>query len=94
MDKKAYLITTKERGVFMGFINPEDVEKNDIVAEEVRMAIYWSSDMKGVLGLASMGASEGCRISKAVKKALLKNVTAVIEMTDEAVANWRKEPWS
>lgn len=93
---KAVLITTdsSKRGVFMGLIDPADVDKDNIVAEEVRMAVYWSEDMKGVLGLASMGPSKSCRISKAVPKALIKGVTAVVELTDDAVKNWRKEPWS
>lgn len=94
-DKIAVLITTDstKRGVFAGFINPADTEKENIVVEELRMAVFWSSDMKGVLGLASMGPSSSCRISKAVKKASIKGVTAVVELSDEALAKWRKEPW-
>ena len=94
-DKIAVLITTDstKRGVFAGFINPEDTDKENIVVEELRMCVYWSQDMKGVLGLASMGPSSSCRISKAVKKASIKGVTAVVELSDEALAKWRKEPW-
>lgn len=89
------LITTdnSKRGVFMGFIDPADAYKEDIEATEVRMAVYWSSDMKGVLGLASMGPSNSCKISKAVDKAIIKGVTAVMQISDEALINWRKEPW-
>jgi hypothetical protein len=61
--------------------------------EELRMCVYWSSDMRGVLGLASMGPSKTCKISKAVAKATLQGVTAVIELSPEALKNWRKEPW-
>lgn len=90
------LITTDstKRGVFMGFINPNDVDKETLTADEVRMAVYWSADVGGVLGLAAKGPSKGCRISPATKRATLKGVTAVVELTDEAVAAWRKEPWS
>jgi hypothetical protein len=49
--------------------------------------------MRGVLGLASMGPSKTCKISKAVSKATLQGVTAVIELSPEALKNWRKEPW-
>lgn len=94
-NKVAVLITTDstKRGVFMGYIDLADAEKENIVAEEVRMAVYWSEDMKGVLGLASTGPSSSCRISKAVPKALIKGVTAVISLTDDAVKAWKKEPW-
>lgn len=89
------LITTdsSKRGVFMGFIKEEDIANENIIAEEVRMAVYWSADVKGVLGLASIGPTKGCRISTATKKALIKGVTAVVELTPEAVEKWRAEPW-
>lgn len=94
--KVAVLITTdsSKRGVFAGIIDPADSDKETIIAEELRMCVYWSTDMQGVLGLASKGPSSSCKISPAVKKATLKGVTAVIELSDEALKNWRKEPWS
>lgn len=90
------LITTdsSKRGVFMGFIDPKDADKETLVAEEVRMAVMWSADVKGVVGLASTGPTKGCRISKAAPKATIKGVTAVLQLTEEAVVAWRKEPWT
>ncbi len=89
------LITTdsSKRGVFMGFIDPKDADKETLEAEEVRMAVYWHANVRGVLGLAAEGPTKECRISKAAKKATLKGVTAVIEITEEALAAWRNEPW-
>jgi hypothetical protein len=94
-DKVAVLITTDstKRGVFMGLIDPKDSEKETIEAEEVRMAVYWSVDVRGVIGLAATGPSKDCRITPAAKKATIKGVTAVLEMTEEALKAWRKEPW-
>lgn len=77
----------------MGFIDPKDADKETLEAEEVRMAVYWSTDVRGVIGLASGGPTKSCRISPAAKKAVLKGVTAVLEITEEALAAWRKEPW-
>lgn len=95
MKKVPVLITTdsSKRGVFMGFIDPADADKEILEAEEVRMAVYWSQDVRGVVGLAATGPTKDCRISKAAKKATLKGVTAVLEISDEALAAWRKEPW-
>ena len=95
MKKIAVLITTDhtKRGVFMGFIDPADAGKETLEAEEVRMSVYWSEETKGVIGLASKGPDKNCRISPAAKKATLKGVTAVMELTEEALAAWRKEPW-
>lgn len=93
--KVPVLITTDstKRGVFMGFIDPKDADKETLEAHEVRMAVYWHSDVKGVLGLAATGPSKNCRISPAAKKATLKGVTATLEITNEALDAWRKEPW-
>lgn len=94
-DKIAVLITTdsSKRGVFMGLINPEDADKETLEAEELRMAVYWSADVRGVIGLAATGPTKDCKITKATKKATLKGVTAVFEITKEALDAWRKEPW-
>lgn len=97
MKKKiAVLITTDEtkRGVFMGLIDPDDAGKSSIAAEEIRMAVYWSSDVKGVLGLAATGPTKSCRISKAVPKGIIHGVTAVMELSKESLKAWRLEPWS
>ena len=53
--KVPVLITTDttKRGVFMGFIDPADADKETLEAHEVRMAVYWSVDVKGVIGLAA-----------------------------------------
>lgn len=94
-DRIFALITTDttKRGVFSGFISPEDIEKEILTIEEMRMCVYWSTDMRGVLGLASEGPSKTCKISKAVKKATISGVTAVIEINDGARKKWQAEPW-
>lgn len=94
-EKIAVLVTTDstKRGVFSGLIAPDDIGKENVTLEDMRMCVYWSQDMKGVLGLASMGPSSSCRISKAVKKATISGAVSWIEITDEAYKKWQKEPW-
>jgi hypothetical protein len=94
--KVPVLITTDntKRGVFMGFIDPKDADKETLEAEEVRMAVYWSPDVRGVVGLAAKGPTDGCKISAAAKRAVIKGVTATLEISDKALAAWRKEPWA
>lgn len=89
------LITTDntKRGVFMGFIDPKDAGNETLEATDVRMAVYWSADVKGVVGLASGGPTKSCRITPPAKRAVLKGVTAVMEITDKALKAWEKEPW-
>lgn len=95
MNKIAVLLTTDstKRGVFMGFIDPKDINKENMEVEEVRMAVYWSADVRGVLGLASTGPTKTCKITKSVDKALIKGVTAVMEVSTDALKAWRQEPW-
>ena len=87
------VVTTDKdkRGVFCG----EIVSENDgkVVLTNARMAVYWSSNVHGVLGLASHGPSAECRISPAVPTIELVGVTSVMDMTDAAKAAWDKEPW-
>ena len=77
----------------MGFINPDDADKDTLEATEVRMAVYWSEDVHGVVGLAANGPTNNCRISPAAPKAILKGVTATMQISDKALDAWRKEPW-
>lgn len=94
--KVPVLITTdsSKRGVFMGFIDPKDADKKTLEAFEVRMAVYWSKDVKGVLGLGAKGPTKSCRITSAVPKATLQGVDAAIQITEEALKAWREEPWA
>ena len=55
---------------------------------------YWTTEMKGVFGLATRGPQSGCRIGPSVPSLILRNVTAVMEVSPEAAANWEKEIWS
>lgn len=91
--KKAVVVTTDttRRGVFGGFLVSH--EKDVVVLEEARMAVYWSRDVHGILGLAANGPSENCRISPAAPIIKLDGVTAVMDMTDNALVAWRKQPW-
>jgi hypothetical protein len=54
--------------------------------------VYWSSDCKGFMGLASQGPTEACRIGPAADIEL-RNVTAVLEVTADAAARWESAPW-
>ena len=89
---KALLVTTDHRGVFFGYGVP--TAKSEIKLTDAQMCIYWSSDLKGVLGLASMGPSRNCKVGIPVPSIILRGVTAVTEVTKEAEAAWKKAPWN
>ena len=85
------MVTTEHRGVFAGFAN--DTSGDTIQLRQARNCIYWSSSLKGFLGLASDGPDSSCKIGPAADIELRK-VTSVVEVTPDAQAKWEKAPWS
>jgi len=94
-NKVPVLITTDntKRGVFFGYINPEDADKENIYAEQVQMCVYWATEVHGVLGLAANGPTSGCRVTAPVKSGHIKGVTFVAEASPKAVKAWAAQPW-
>lgn len=89
--KRAVVVTTAHRGVFFGYA--EDTDGDTIALERARLCLYWSSDVKGFMGLASSGPSSNCRIGPAADIEL-RNITSVVECTPQAVERWEAAPWS
>lgn len=84
------IVTTEHRGVFFGYATNTDSDPIDL--KDAMLCVYWSSDVKGFMGLASMGPSNKCRIGPPANIKLYK-ITAVLEVTPEAEKNWLKGPW-
>ena len=93
MDQKVerpVIITTAHGGVFFGYATDTDGEV--IALTRARNCVYWSADVKGFMGLAANGPSADCRIGPAAD-ITLRGVTAVLEVTPEAVTRWNGAPW-
>ena len=90
--ERPVVICTKYRGVFFGYA--ADSHGATVQLSRARMCVYWHSALHGVLGLASDGPSSQCRIGPAVPHIELRGVSAVIEVTPEAVKKWESAPWS
>ena len=86
------IVTTAHRGAFFGYGEPSDAES--IRIERARMIVYWSADVRSIIGLAATGPSNGCKIGPAAPAITLRNVTAVVECSEEATAAFEKAPWS
>ena len=84
------VVTTQHRGVFFGYA--ENPKGPTIQLRQARMAVYWSSDLRGVFGLASHGPGAQCKIGHAVDVELY-DVTSVMRCSDEAVQRWEAAPW-
>jgi hypothetical protein len=85
------MVTTDSRGVFAGVLVEQT--KTTVRLKDARMCVYWSSYVRGVIGLTAQGPSASCRITPAAPMAHLKGVTGVFDCTQEARAKWEAEPW-
>ena len=88
--ERPVVVTTSHRGVFFGYAADTDGEQ--IALTRARLCLYWSSDVKGFMGLAANGPSKSCRIGPAAD-ITLRNITAVLAVTTEAVKAWESAPW-
>ena len=86
------VVTTLHRGVFFGYGEPTTEKTIRLI--DARMCVFWSSDIKGVLGLAATGPSATCRITPKVPAMTLQDVTGVQETTEQAAKAWESSPWS
>lgn len=88
---RAVLVTTAHRGVFFGYATETDGEI--VRLKRARLCLYWSSDVKGFMGLAANGPSKSCRIGPPADIDL-RAITAVVKVTPAAAAQWEQAPWS
>jgi hypothetical protein len=91
-EMKPLVVTTQHRGVFFGYGKP--TTEKIIRLEEARMCVHWTSEIKGVVGLAAVGPNKNCRIGPAAPAITLQDVTSIMEVSPEAEAKWKLEPWS
>lgn len=88
---KALVVTTIHKGVFFGYGQPTN--SKTIRITDARMCVYWSADVKSVLGLAATGPSPTCKIGPSVPSLILRDVTSVMEVSEQAAKNWELAPW-
>lgn len=95
-DEQPIMVTTEHKGVFCGLYggDPSDADKEKITISEARMCVYWEKGLRGVLGLASDGPTDDCRVSPAVEQITLYDLTSITPVSPEAYEAWKEEPWS
>ena len=90
----AVVVTTEYRGVFFGLLTKSVKEiPKTLELKECRNCVYWSSDVKGFIGLSTTGPSVNCRVGPAAATMRLNAITSIAPCSKDAVAAWRAEPW-
>lgn len=84
------IVTTVHRGVFFGYATETGGET--IKLTQGRLCLYWPPENKGFMGLAAMGPLDGSRVGPPAD-CELRNITAILEVTPEAVQRWESAPW-
>jgi len=87
---RAVVVTTAHKGVFFGYAT--ETGGSTIKLRAGRLCVYWPADLRGFMGLASSGPTKGSRIGPAVDIEV-RDITAVVECTPEATAQWEKGLW-
>lgn len=88
--ERAVLVTTAHKGVFFGYASKTDGPV--IKLAKGRMCVYWSSDLRGFMGLASHGPTAKCRVGPSADIEL-RDITSVTEVSKEAAKRWEEAPW-
>ncbi len=89
--ERAVLVTTAHKGVFFGYA--VDTGGPIIKLRRGRMCIYWSSDLRGFMGLASSGPNKQCKVGPPADIEL-RDITSISEVSKEAVEKWESSPWA
>ncbi len=89
--ERAVLVTTAHKGVFFGYTTETDGAT--IKLRAARNCIYWSSDVKGFIGLAATGPNKNCKIGPSANIEL-RDITCVAECAPEAIQAWEGAPWA
>lgn len=83
------IVTTEYRGVFYGQMDQAEIKETTITLSGAHNVIYWSSDVKGFLGLSDDGPNKSCRIgARAGGDIVLHKITSITECSDKAIKVW------
>ena len=84
--KQAVIVTTSYRGVFFGYT--DDSTGDRISLTDARMILYWSADIGGFMGLAAVGPTPACKISKSCSIEV-RSITSVCAVSPDALSRWK-----
>jgi len=88
------VVTTEHRGVFFGYADSIEIPTNNTIRlTDARMCIYWSADVRGVMGLSATGPTKSCRVTAAVPTFAVNAITSIAACTPGAVKAWEAQPW-
>lgn len=91
--ERAVVVTTKSKGVFFGYTD-QPLNSKEFVLKRARMCVYWSRDVRGVMGLGEKGPTDSCKITPAAPEWAVNEVTGCMTVSDAARDAWERAPWA
>lgn len=89
------VVTTEHKGVFFGYLKATHDRTAKIVElTDCQMCVYWPANVQGVMGLAVTGPLRGSRVTPAVPRITLQDVTSIMDATSDAEKAWKDRPWA
>ena len=88
-NERAVIVTTAHKGVFYGWASNTDGDT--ITLKRSRLCIYWPAECQGFMGLAAKGPLRGAKVGPRAD-IMLRDITAVLECTEEATKLWESTP--
>ncbi len=86
------VVTTANRGIFIGQTDAP-VGAETVVLKDGRNVFYFTAETGGFVGIASKGLFRGAKVGPAAERLELRNITAVLDASREAVETWSKIGW-
>lgn len=87
------VVITAHREIYFGYANTRCPKGPKINLAHARMAVYYATDVRGVVGLAVNGPSPQSRITAAVDQIVINSAITILTATDRAAQAWEGAPW-
>ncbi len=85
--KMPVVITTEYKGVFFGYINPEDFQNEHIIIYACKMILYWGTT-EGLFELIEKGCNDDTKTSMTSSAFYARRVTSVAIPTPAAIKTY------
>ncbi len=93
MSEARYVVVlTKCKAIHFGE-RIDDGSRSKVILRGVRQAVQYTAASRGLVGLAALGPGEGSKITPSAPRIEIRNVAAILELTDRAVAQWQSARW-
>jgi len=88
--RQPVLVTTEHRGVFFGYLI-EDNAPVSVTLTSARNCLYWSKEVGGFMGLASLGPIGVSRVGAKTERVKLFDITSILDVSPEAEKVWNQK---